>query len=368
MADRESQKTILLADDDESVLFLLKTLCEDLGHRTLEAKNGRDAVEKAVAHMPDLVILDCSMPLKNGFVATRELKADPDTANIPVIILTGLTTREDRLAGIAAGANDFLTKPIDAEDLLLRVKNNLKIKEFHDFLKHHNEILEAQVEERTAALRKALEDLTRADGQIKSGYIDTIYRLAVVSEYKDEDTGSHIKRISWYARELAVLLGMDGEFQEAIFHASMMHDIGKVGIPDDVLLKPDALNKEEWETMKSHAVRGARILSGSDSHYLTMAEEIARSHHERWDGSGYPAGLRGDAIPIAARITSIVDQYDALRMRRPYKPAFSHEQAFGIIVKGDGRTMPNHFDPRILGAFSANPGIFEAAFEERKDA
>jgi putative two-component system response regulator len=361
MADQASQKTILLADDDESVLLLLKTLCEDLGHRTFEAMNGQDAVEKAVLHMPDLVILDCSMPRKNGIEATRELKADPRTSQIPVIMLTGLTTREDRLAGIAAGANDFLTKPIDAEDLLLRVKNNLKIKEFQDFLKHHNEILEAQVGERTVELRKAL-------GRIKSGYIDTIYRLAVVSEYKDEDTGSHIKRISWYAREMAVLLGMDGDFTEAIFHASMMHDIGKVGIPDDIILKPGALSKEEWETMKSHAARGAAILIGSDSPYLKMAEQIARSHHERWDGSGYPAGLKGEAIPFAARVVNIVDQYDALRTRRPYKPAFSHEQAFAVIVNGDGRTMPAHFDPHVLDSFASNHKVFEAVFEERKDA
>lgn len=361
MADREGQKTVLLADDDESVLFLLKTLCEDLGYRTIETVNGQDALEKAVLHMPDLVILDCTMPVKNGIDATRELKADPRTSQIPVIMLTGLGTRKDRLAGISAGANDFLTKPIDAEDLLLRVKNNLKIKEYHDFLKHHNEILEEQVKERTVELRKAL-------GLIKSGYIDTIFRLAVVSEYKDEDTGSHISRISWYARELAILLGMDGEFQEAIFHASMMHDIGKVGIPDDILRKPGALGREEWETMKSHAAKGAAILSGSGSPYLTMAERIARSHHERWDGSGYPEGLRGEAIPLEARITNIVDQYDALRIRRPYKPAFSHEKAFGIIVHGDGRTMPAHFDPRIHEAFSGSPRIFETVFEERKDA
>jgi len=363
----EAGKTILLADDEPGIMLLLKTLCQGMGYRTIEASNGLEAVEMTVRFLPDLAIMDGAMPVKSGFEATRELKSNMLTEHIPIIMLTGLQTREDRLKGISAGANDFLTKPVDAEELGLRVRNNLKIKEYHDFLKDHAEILEEQVRERTMELRRTLDELKKASGLVTRGYIDTIFRLAVVSEYKDEDTGSHIRRISFYTKELASTLGMDADFTEGIFHASIMHDIGKVGIPDSIMLKPGPLSPEEWETMKSHTERGARILSGSDSPYLKMAEEIARSHHERWDGSGYPSGLSGESIPIAARITNIADQYDALRTRRPYKPAFSHVEAARVVTEGDGRTMPRHFDPRILQCFSAHARRFEEIYEEKKD-
>jgi putative two-component system response regulator len=367
MTGEEAGKTILLADDEPGILKLLKTLCEGMGYRTIEASNGVEAVEMTVRFLPDLAIMDGAMPVKSGFEVTRELKSNPLTEHIPVIMLTGLQTREDRLKGIAAGANDFLTKPVDAEELTLRVRNNLKIKEYHDFLKDHAVILEEQVRKRTMELHRTLDELVKANEQVTQGYLDTIFRLAVVSEYKDEDTGTHIRRISYYTKELASTLGTDADFTEGIFHASIMHDIGKVGIPDSILLKPGALSPGEWETMKSHTESGARILSGSNSPYMKMAEAIARSHHERWDGSGYPSGLSGEDIPMAARITNIADQYDALRTRRPYKPAFSHAEAVRIITEGDGRTMPPHFDPRILGVFSAHAGRLEEIYEEQKD-
>ena len=351
--EEKAGKTILIADDDEGIVMLLRTLCEDRGYRTIEASNGREAVERAFQSMPDLIVMDATMPEKSGFDATRELKSNALTEHIPIVMLTGLQTREDRLRGIAAGANDFLTKPVDGEEFALRVSNNLKIKEYHDFLEQHARILEEQVRERTEEIRK--------------GYIDTIYRLAVVSEFKDEETGFHIKRIGYFTKALATVLGMADDFVESIYHASMMHDIGKVGIPDSIMLKPGALNDEEWKMMKSHAERGARILSGSDSPYLIMAEQITRSHHERWDGSGYPTGLRGESIPLAARITTLADQYDALRTRRVYKPAFSHGDAMRIITEGDGRTLPTHFDPRVLKAFAQNGNRFEELFKQKSE-
>jgi putative two-component system response regulator len=278
-------------------------------------------------------------------------------------MLTGMQTREDRLRGIAAGANDFLSKPVDGEEFGLRVRNNLKIKEYHDFLQNHASILEAEVEARTGEIRSALAKLKAANELVTKSYVETIFRLAVVSEFKDEDTGAHIKRIGYFTRDLACAMGMDDEFSESIFHASMMHDIGKVGIPDRILLKPGALDAEEWKLMKTHAERGASILSGSDSPYMIMAEKIARAHHERWDGSGYPSGLSGEDIPLAARLTTIADQYDALRTRRSYKPAFSHAETMRIIAEGDGLTFPEHFDPDILAAFILYGERFEALYE-----
>ena len=359
------EKMVLIADDDSGITMLLQTLCEDRGYRTVSAPNGLRAVEIALEHPPDLIVMDGAMPEKDGFEATRELKSSPRTQHIPIVMLTGLQSREDRLRGIAAGANDFLTKPVDGEEFALRVSNNLKIKDYHDLLQNHAAILEEQVRQRTEEIQDALEKLQAANRLVKMGYIDTIYRLAVLSEFKDEDTGAHIRRIGFFTRELATVLGLDAEFTEAISHASMMHDIGKVGIPDSIMLKPGPLSEEEWKVMKSHAERGARILSGSHSPYLVMAEQIARSHHERWDGSGYPAGLRGDSIPLAARLTTLADQYDALRTCRPYKPAYPHAQTMRVLIEGDGRTLPAHFDPVILAAFRANERRFEEIFEER---
>lgn len=335
---------MLIADDDRNVRNILKMICEYLGCLTLEASNGKEAVEQARTGQPDLILMDGVMPSMDGFDATQAIKGDGATEHIPVIIVTGLQSRDDRIKGISLGANDFLTKPFDREEIALRIKNNLKIKEYHDFLQSHNKILEQRVAERTKELRAALDKLTNANK-------DAILRLTIVSEERDEDTANHIRRIGHYAREIATAVGMPSTYSQTVFYASLMHDIGKVSIPDSILLKPGKLSAEEWEIMKGHTVRGARILRGAASEYLKMGEEIALTHHENWDGSGYPAGLSAKNIPLSGRITRIVDVYDALRSKRPYKPAMDHETALEIIKSGDSRVQGSHFCPDCRAAF-----------------
>ena len=339
---------ILVADDQDANVLLLARVLRQAGYTDVQTTTQSTTVcPLHAAHRFDLILLDLQMPEMDGFEVMEGLKLIEQDGYLPVLVLTAQP--EYKLRALRAGARDFISKPFDLVEVLARVANMLEVRLLHKELRGLNASLEQRVLERTAALH--------------DGYVEAVITMTRAAELKDEDTGAHVQRISYYCRDLAQLLQMDADFVDRIFIASPMHDIGKIGIQDNILLKPGGFTPAEWEVMKTHAAMGANILAHSKSPYLQLGAEIALDHHERWDGSGYPNGKRGEEISLAARIMCICDVYDALRSVRPYKPAFSHAQAVDIITQGDGRTQPGHFDPQVLAAFRANHGLFAQIFD-----
>mgnify|MGYP005810666071 CR=1 FL=1 len=344
---------VLVIDDEELNIKLFKMILQSQQYEVLIAKNGKEGVDTAKAMNPDIILMDIMMPVMNGLEATKILKVDNTTKNIPIIVISALNDNESRYKLLEAGADEFINKPIDNKELIIRVKNLLKVRKYYTLLEQYNDQLKCDVEIKTE--------------QLKNSYIETIYALARAAEFRDEDTGEHIKRISYYSKLLSECLNLDKEFSNTIFYAAPMHDIGKIGIPDNILLKPGPLNKEEWMILKNHTLYGYKILYGISSPYLIMGANIALFHHERWNGSGYPKMVSREDIPIEARITNICDQYDALRSKRPYKPPFDHKKTCEIILLGDGRTMPEHFDPDIYQAFQKCSDDFYNIYEKFMD-
>jgi len=337
-----AKSKILVVDDEERNLRLLKALLTPLGHEVILSLNGEEALEKVREIPPDLILLDVMMPKMDGFEVSRRLKGDEETAIIPIVMVTALEEVEDRIKALEAGADDFLSKPVDKTELKARVQSLLKVKAYNDHIRNYQKELEAEVAKRTNQLRQAY-------NKIRASSLETIYRLSKAAEYKDKDTGSHILRMSRYSAAVARKMGLKEVNVEGILYASPMHDVGKIGTPDRILLKPGKLNKDEWEIMKQHASNGGQILAGSDAGFIKLADVIALTHHEKWDGSGYPKGLKGLKIPLAGRIAAIADVFDALTSKRPYKEPFSLEKSYSIIKESKG----NHFDPDVVDAFFA---------------
>lgn len=339
-------KRILAIDDERINLRVIGGLLRNLGHEPVLTESFAEARELLDASI-DLVLLDVMMPETDGFTVARRIRGMPGVFDVPIIMVTALTSKQDRLKAVEAGANDFISKPIDLTELRVRMGSLLKMKESQDEVKRYQAELEEMVAVRTSALQMALENVKESQRTILAAHLETIHRLAAAAEFKDEETADHIQRMSRYCALLAHKLGLPDAEVDLVLQASPMHDIGKIGIPDSILLKPAKLTPEEWVVMQKHTIFGARILGESNFELLRVGEIIAMSHHEKWDGSGYPRRLSGEDIPLYGRICAVADVFDALTNKRPYKEAFSNEKSLEIMRAGRG----SHFDPRILDVF-----------------
>ncbi|MFB3855344.1 MAG: HD domain-containing phosphohydrolase [Vicinamibacterales bacterium] len=346
---------MLIVDDLPSNLALLPRLLSEWNTRT--AGSAAEAFSLLESIHPDLILLDIAMPGTDGFEVCRRLKADDRWRDIPVIFMTGLNTPDNETTGLALGAVDYITKPFNAAVVRARVRTHLSLALAGRKLLRQNQELEERVAKRTEELAAALE-------QVNDAAMETIIRLSRAAEYKDEDTGAHVVRMGGYAAAIAARLSLPSHSVELLRRAAPLHDVGKIGIPDRILLKPGALTPEEFEVIKGHPDLGGRILAGSRSEVIRLGEVLARTHHERWNGTGYPRGLKGTEIPLPGRILAVADTFDALISRRPYKEPFSLEKSMEIVRRANG----TWFDPDVVKAFfEAENEILDikGAYEDR---
>jgi putative two-component system response regulator len=328
------QAKILIVDDQPPNVMLLQRMLVAEGYCNITATNYPTQVQQLQRDTRfDLILLDIRMPEMDGFQVMELLRQDAGEDYLPILVLTAQTDEETRLRALSFGARDFVTKPFSRPEVLNRIRNLLEVRLLHNQLRQQNNLLEQRVRERTM--------------EIRDTQLEIIRRLGFAAEHRDNETGLHIIRMSKYCQSIAQEMGLSEAEVELILNASPMHDIGKLGIPDRVLLKPGKLDAEEWEIMKTHTSKGAEILEGHPSELLSTAKAIALYHHEKWDGSGYPGGIKGAQIPLAARIVAIADVFDALTSKRPYKEAWPLERALDEIRAGSGA----HFDPAIVDAF-----------------
>jgi putative two-component system response regulator len=290
----------------------------------------------------------------DGFDVARRIRKTKSSEELPIVMATSLEAREDRLRAYEVGINDFINKPVDHTELRLRLKWLLELKTAQDKLRASKQHLEDTVQLRTRELRHALEEVTHAQRQVQEGHLDTIRRLTLAAEYKDHDTAGHIERIGRYSEVVGYAMHLAPGMIDLLLHAAPMHDVGKLGIPDHILLKPGPLTDEERAIMNTHTTIGAQILAGSTSPVIQMGERVALSHHEKFDGTGIPQGLRGEEIPIEARICTVVDFFDALTMDRPYRKAVPNDEVVQMILDETG----TRFDPAVVEIFlDARPDI-----------
>ncbi len=356
----------MVVDDLPENLEVLRDMLEARGYRVLLFPSGPMALRAASKNPPDLILLDITMPEMDGYEVARHLKEDERLREIPILFISALSRIEEKVKAFKAGGVDYVTKPFQFDEVHARIETHLKLHRMKQELERHNLYLEDLVREKVQ--------------EISDSQMATLLAVVKLAEYRDDQTGQHIERTRNFCRILAEELRNGSDYKdivndsyvENIFHAAPLHDIGKVGIPDSILLKRGRLTPEEWEIMKTHTIIGAKALEAARAKYpknafINMGIAIARSHHERWDGTGYPEGLVGEEIPLCARIMALSDVYDALRSPRPYKAPFSHEEAVKIITMGDGRTMPGHFDPVILECFKGVEHRFKETYERLID-
>lgn len=382
---------ILVVDDQPVIRQIARSTLQSQGYEIMEAANGEDALKIARSELPDLLLLDVRMPGISGLEVCRALKSAPETAHIKIVMLTGEMLEEDRQEGFREGADEYFTKPFSPIQLLNKLRSLLggpptasgaprtdgrpslidvapslrpmaesfgrRLRSTTDLQQMERNQLAIYAEElgtlygseveKSKRLQEMLERLEEAQRRLEAAHEETILRLAIAAEYRDDDTASHIQRMSSYSEAIARRMGLTADDVVTVKRASPMHDIGKIGIRDAILMKPGKYTPEEFDEMKQHTIIGARILNGSSSELLQVGEVIAMNHHEKWDGTGYPGHLKGEEIPLVARIVSLADVFDALTTKRCYKPAFEVDDALELIKKGRG----TQFDPEVVRAF-----------------